>query len=61
MQIQVSEPKNLFPLVKAKHAVLVGGGLELPLDHDGLSTWYKKAHLLNCIIAGKPRAMCLCR
>ncbi|RIJ79005.1 oxidoreductase, partial [Nakamurella silvestris] len=25
MQIQVSEPKNLFPLVKAKHAVLVGG------------------------------------
>ena len=27
MQIQVSEPKNLFPLVKAKHAVLVGGGI----------------------------------
>lgn len=27
MHIQVSEPKNLFPLVKAKHAVLVGGGI----------------------------------
>ncbi|MEB6666686.1 PDR/VanB family oxidoreductase [Acinetobacter vivianii] len=27
MQIQVSEPKNLFPLVKSKHAVLVGGGI----------------------------------
>lgn len=27
MQIQVSEPKNLFPLVKAKHSVLIGGGI----------------------------------
>jgi vanillate O-demethylase ferredoxin subunit len=27
MQIQVSEPKNLFPLLKAKHSVLIGGGI----------------------------------
>ncbi|HDK8955900.1 TPA: oxidoreductase [Acinetobacter baumannii] len=27
MKIQVSEPKNLFPLVKAKHTVLIGGGI----------------------------------
>ncbi|NNP73566.1 Vanillate O-demethylase oxidoreductase [Acinetobacter defluvii] len=27
MTIQVSEPKNLFPLVKAKHSVLIGGGI----------------------------------
>ena len=27
MQLQVSEPKNLFPLVKAKHSVLIGGGI----------------------------------
>ncbi|OTG88273.1 oxidoreductase [Acinetobacter sp. ANC 4558] len=27
MQIQVSEPKNLFPLVQAKHSVLIGGGI----------------------------------
>lgn len=27
MQIQVSEPKNLFPLVSAKHTVLIGGGI----------------------------------
>ncbi|MGI1796138.1 MULTISPECIES: PDR/VanB family oxidoreductase [Acinetobacter] len=27
MQIQVSEPKNLFPLVPAKHSVLIGGGI----------------------------------
>lgn len=27
MQIQVSEPKNLFPLLKSKHVVLVGGGI----------------------------------
>jgi len=27
MQIQVSEPRNLFPLVQAKHTVLIGGGI----------------------------------
>ena len=27
MHIQVSEPKNLFPLVKAAHSVLIGGGI----------------------------------
>lgn len=27
MQIQVSGPKNLFPLLKAKHSVLIGGGI----------------------------------
>ena len=27
MHLQVSEPKNLFPLVKAKHSVLIGGGI----------------------------------
>lgn len=27
IHIQVSEPKNLFPLVPAKHSVLIGGGI----------------------------------
>lgn len=27
MEIEVSEPKNLFPLVQAKHSVLIGGGI----------------------------------
>ena len=27
MRLQVSAPKNLFPLVKAKHSVLIGGGI----------------------------------
>ena len=27
MHLQVSAPKNLFPLVKAKHSVLIGGGI----------------------------------
>lgn len=27
IKIQVSEPKNLFPLVHAKHSVLIGGGI----------------------------------
>ena len=27
MQIEVSEPKNLFPLVQAKHSILIGGGI----------------------------------
>lgn len=27
MQIQVSAPRNLFPLTKAKHSVLIGGGI----------------------------------
>ncbi len=45
MQIQVSEPKNLFPLLKAKHSVLVGGGIGITplitmayqLAHEGAS------------------------
>lgn len=27
MQLQVSAPRNLFPLAKAKHSVLIGGGI----------------------------------
>lgn len=27
MKLQVSEPRNLFPLVKAPHSVLIGGGI----------------------------------
>lgn len=27
MQLQVSSPRNLFPLSKAKHSVLIGGGI----------------------------------
>ncbi|MFA2917518.1 PDR/VanB family oxidoreductase [Acinetobacter pittii] len=45
MQIQVSEPKNLFPLLKAKHSVLIGGGIGITplitmayqLAHEGAS------------------------
>ncbi|WCE64927.1 PDR/VanB family oxidoreductase [Acinetobacter baumannii] len=45
MQIQVSEPKNLFPLLKAKHSVLIGGGIGITplitmayqLTHEGAS------------------------
>ncbi|OCZ21010.1 Vanillate O-demethylase oxidoreductase [Acinetobacter pittii] len=45
MQIQVSEPKNLFPLLKAKHSVLIGGGIGITplitmayqLAHEGTS------------------------
>ncbi|MDC5331392.1 PDR/VanB family oxidoreductase [Acinetobacter baumannii] len=45
MQIQVSEPKNLFPLLKAKHSVLIGGGIGITplitmayqLAHEGSS------------------------
>lgn len=45
MQIQVSEPRNLFPLVKAKHSVLIGGGIGITplitmayqLHHEGAS------------------------
>ncbi|MDE3320933.1 PDR/VanB family oxidoreductase [Acinetobacter nosocomialis] len=45
MQIQISEPKNLFPLLKAKHSVLIGGGIGITplitmayqLAHEGAS------------------------
>lgn len=45
MQIQVSGPKNLFPLLKAKHSVLIGGGIRITplitmayqLAHEGAS------------------------
>lgn len=45
MQIQVSEPKNLFPLLKAKHSVLIGGAIGITplitmayqLAHEGAS------------------------
>lgn len=45
MQIQVSGPKNLFPLLKAKHSVLIGGGIGITplitmayqLAHEGAS------------------------
>lgn len=45
MQIQVSEPKNLFPLLKAKHSILIGGGIGITplitmayqLAHEGAS------------------------
>ena len=45
MQIQVSEPKNLFPLLQAKHSVLIGGGIGITplitmayqLAHEGAS------------------------
>ncbi|EOQ64337.1 hypothetical protein F935_01104 [Acinetobacter calcoaceticus ANC 3811] len=45
MQIQVSEPKNLFPLLNAKHSVLIGGGIGITplitmayqLAHEGAS------------------------
>ncbi|AUT34201.1 Vanillate O-demethylase oxidoreductase [Acinetobacter pittii] len=41
MQIQVSEPKNLFPLLKAKHSVLIGGGIGItPL----ITMAYQLAH-----------------
>ncbi len=45
MQIQVSEPRNLFPLAEAKHSVLIGGGIGITplitmayqLLHEGAS------------------------
>lgn len=41
MQIQVSEPRNLFPLLKAKHSVLIGGGIGItPL----ITMAYQLAH-----------------
>ncbi|MEO4207031.1 PDR/VanB family oxidoreductase [Acinetobacter pittii] len=41
MQIQVSEPKNLFPLLKAKHSILIGGGIGItPL----ITMAYQLAH-----------------
>lgn len=41
MKIQVSEPKNLFPLLKAKHSVLIGGGIGItPL----ITMAYQLAH-----------------
>ena len=39
MQIQVSEPKNLFPLLKAKHSVLIGGGIGITLR------WHINLHM----------------
>ena len=44
-QLQVSAPRNLFPLVKATHAVLIGGGIGITplitmayqLLHEGAS------------------------
>ena len=60
MKIQVSEPKNLFPLVKAKHTVLIGGGLELHHSLPWLINWYSKKNLLNCIMRFKSGTLCLC-
>ncbi|MDA3559584.1 PDR/VanB family oxidoreductase [Acinetobacter sp. AOR15_HL] len=58
MQIQVSEPKNLFPLLKAKHSVLIGGGIGITplitmayqLAHEGESfeLHYCGASAENC-------------
>ncbi|KJH63434.1 PDR/VanB family oxidoreductase [Acinetobacter calcoaceticus] len=58
MQIQVSEPKNLFPLLKAKHSVLIGGGIGITplitmayqLAHEGTSfeLHYCGASAENC-------------
>lgn len=58
MQIQVSEPKNLFPLLKAKHSVLIGGGIgitplitmayQLAYEGESFELHYCGANAENC-------------